>query len=217
LEQGAKVSAVDIDEGSLSVARDRCAAYGFSPEILRVNATDVHKVFEGQRFDMIVYFATIEHMTHAERISAMKTTWDMLSDGALWCILDTPNRLWYFDGHTALLPFFHWLPNDLAFQYSRFSGRYPFNNSFREMNSDTELTFLRHGRGVSYHEFDLAMKKSEELDVVSCLRDQRPLRNLLRRLRGTLNYRYETFLAEAGPKIHRGFYQAKLEMIIRKN
>jgi 2-polyprenyl-3-methyl-5-hydroxy-6-metoxy-1,4-benzoquinol methylase len=215
-EQGADVTAVDIDEPSLIVARDRCAAYGLDAVIQKGNATEVHKTFQDRSFDLVIYFASIEHMTHKERISAMKSTWDMLPDGALWCILDTPNRLWFFDGHTAQLPFFHWLPDEFAFEYSKFSARAPFNTSFREMNDDTFLTFLRHGRGVSYHEFQMSMKRVEELDVVSCLQDQNPLRTLIRKLVRTTNYRYERLLTEVGPKIHRGFYQPSLNLIIRK-
>ena len=61
------------------------------------------------------------------------------------------------------------------------------------------------------------MKKVEELDVVSSLRIWRREKSWLWNLgrRFTLDHRYESLLAEIGPKIHRGFYQATLDLIIR--
>ena len=83
------------------------------------------------------------------------------------------------------------------------------------------LSFLRLGQGVSFHEFDLAIKKAEEMNVVSSLstylRKQGPLWDLRKRLARPLNYRYESFLVNVGPKIHRGFYQSYLNLIIRKD
>ncbi len=221
-EQGARVTAVDIDEPSLEVARQRCDLYGLGEAVAiqQANATQVSQRFAGRSFDFIIFFACLEHMTHSERMTAMRQTWEMLSPGALWCVIDTPNRLWYHDQHTAHLPFYFWLPDDLAFAYSRFSPRKPFDRSFRDPNPEAMLSFLRHGRGVSYHEFDLTMKRVETLQVVSSLslfiRSQQPLWRLGRRLTRSANYRYEKFLMEVGPDIHPGFYQPSLDLIIRK-
>lgn len=218
-EQGARVTAVDIDEESLAVARDRCRVYGLSVNFCKANATEVHTLFSGYHFDFIIFFAALEHMTHDERMIAMEKTWNMLSRNDLWCVIETPNRLWYFDSHTSYLPFYLWLPEDLAFKYSRFSPRQSFGGSYREYNHDTLLQFLRRGRGVSFHEFDLTLKKAEELDVISSLpiylRKKSPLREI--GWRQTLEYRYESFLVAAGPAIHPGFYQPGLDLIIRKN
>lgn len=221
-EQGARVIGVDIDAPSLAVARTRCELYGLeNVSFHQVNATDVHRRFSDKDFDFIIFFACLEHMVHQERLDAMGSTWEMLSEGKLWCVIDTPNRLWYFDHHTAHLPFFFWLPDDLAFDYTRFSPRKPFDESFRERNAATMLNFLRHGRGVSYHEFDLAIKPSAQLQVVSSLslfiREQRPLWKWGRRFMRSANYRFESFLREVGPDIHPGFYQPSLDLIIRKD
>lgn len=220
-EQGAEVVAVDVDEHSLQVARDRCAAYGLNASFLGVNANQVFKELSGQHFDFVIFFACLEHMTHDERIDAMRGTWKMLSSGDLWCVIETPNRLWYFDHHTSRLPFYSWLPNDLAFDYSRFSPREPFKDSYRQPSADAMLSFLRHGRGVSFHEFDVAMKPAPELDVVSSrriwLREKSFLRLWDLAWRVTLDHRFETCLVAAKPEIHRGFYQPFLDLIIRKN
>jgi 2-polyprenyl-3-methyl-5-hydroxy-6-metoxy-1,4-benzoquinol methylase len=219
VEQGAQVMAVDIDEESLAVAKDRCRVYGLSVDFCKANATEVHTLFAGRHFDFVIFFAALEHMTHDERMIAMEQTWHMLSRGDLWGVIETPNRLWYFDGHTSFLPFYLWLPDDLAFKYSRFSPRQSFCGSYREYKPSTLLHFLRRGRGVSFHEFDLAMKKAEELDVISSLPLYLRKKSLLREIgwRQTLEYRYESLLVAAGPAIHRGFYQPGLDLIIRKD
>ena len=218
-EQGAEVTAVDILETNLIVAKDRCKVYDLNVNFLCVNATEVHNILVGRHFDFIIFFAVLEHMTHNERMIAMKNTWDMLSPGSLWCVIDTPNRLWYYDGHTSQLPFYLWLPDDLAFLYSKFSPRKSFCNSYREINDDSKLDFLRRGRGVSFHEFELTMKRAEELDVVSSLSVFLRSPNFLLKVLWTLKNknRFESFLSQFGPEIHKGFYQESLDLIIRKD
>jgi 2-polyprenyl-3-methyl-5-hydroxy-6-metoxy-1,4-benzoquinol methylase len=220
-EQGANVVAIDIDDKSLSVAHDRCRAYGLQCTLLKANASDVSQLFSGRHFDFIIFFACLEHMTHHERIRAMRDTWQMLSKGDLWCVIETPNRLCYFDHHTSLMPFYSWLPDDLAFEYSKFSPRELFRDAYREYSESALLSFLRHGRGVSFHEFDIAMRKSEDLDIVSSL----PIRLRKRSLFGlwelawrlTLDHRFERCLIQANPRIHKGFYQPFLDLLIRKD
>jgi 2-polyprenyl-3-methyl-5-hydroxy-6-metoxy-1,4-benzoquinol methylase len=218
-EQGATVTAIDILETSLSVARERCQVYGLRTDLSNMNATEVHKVFFGHHFDFIIFFAALEHMTHDERMIAMNHTWNMLSKGDLWCVIETPNRLWYYDGHTSLLPLYNWLPDELAFKYSQFSPRQSFRNQYREISEEAMRHFLRRGRGVSFHEFELTMDRANKLDVVSSLpiflRRHCILRDILWRL--TTDSRYVSLLARIGPKVHQGFYQKSLDLIIRKS
>jgi S-adenosylmethionine-dependent methyltransferase len=218
-EQGAKVTAVDIVDESIKVAKERCKIYGLNAEFLCANTTELHQRLAGQSFDFIIFFACLEHLTNQERITAMKTTWEMLSPGSLWCVIDTPNRLWYFDHHTAQLPFYSWLPDDIAFLYSRVSPRKTFRSLYRELNDHSMLDFLRRGRGVSFHEFELTMKPVEELNVVSSfssfVRSRNPLTQLLWWLKDKNSF--ESSLIQLGPKIHSGFYQQSLELILRKD
>ena len=218
-EQGAEVTAVDVLDTSLIVARDRCTAYDLHANFHCANATQVHEILAGQHFDLIIFFATLEHMTISERIVAMKNTWEMLSPGSLWCLKETPNRLWHYDSHTSQLPFYLWLPDDLAFLYSQFSPRKNFCDLYRDINEDSMRDFLRRGRGVSFHEFELTMKRAEKLDVVSSFPIFVRERNVFRKVAWMLSKkgRYESFLARFGPKIHRGFYQESLDLIIRKD
>jgi 2-polyprenyl-3-methyl-5-hydroxy-6-metoxy-1,4-benzoquinol methylase len=217
-EQGARVTAMDISEGSLTVARERCALYGLDVDFVHANATEAHRLFSGRRFDFLIFFATLEHMTHDERLAAMTTTWAMLSEGDFWCVIDTPNRLWFYDSHTSRLPFYHWLPDDVAFAYSRFSPRTKLSDRYRDKNEEEMLSFLRQGRGVSFHEFDLTMGSVKDLKIVSSLALFLRSQNVLRRAAWQLSTecRYAALLASVEPRIHSGFYQQYLDLIIQK-
>ncbi|MBD3336729.1 MAG: methyltransferase domain-containing protein [Candidatus Eisenbacteria bacterium] len=218
-EQGSRVVAVDILPGSLAVARERCRLYGLPAEFHEANAIDVSKRLRGRRFDMIIFFAALEHMTHTERLTAMQRTWAMLPPGGLWCVVETPNRLWFHDSHTSHLPFFHWLPDQLAFAYSRFSPRASLADRFDRPSDSAMLDFLRLGRGVSFHEFELAMDRLDRLQVVSSLQIYLRRRSLLRRVlwKLTQDSRYESFLAQLQPGAHPGFFHANLDLILRKS
>ena len=40
-------------------------------------------------------------MTLDERLEAIKSTWEATRPGGIWCVVETPNRLWFHDGHTS--------------------------------------------------------------------------------------------------------------------
>lgn len=214
-EQGAKVIGIDIDEGALQVAKDRCKIYGLEVELMMLNATNISNTFLDTKFDSIIFFACIEHMTIEERLTALKSAWDILRKGGLLVIIETPNRLWYFDGHTSQLPFFHWLPNELAFKYSRFSPRENFRELYREYDATSKKNFLRRGRGVSFHELDIAIKPALDLRVVSSLSTFEGVRYRLGQSK--LERRFKSILRSIYPGIHEGFFDSSLDLIIEKD
>jgi S-adenosylmethionine-dependent methyltransferase len=218
-EQGCDVTGVDVNEGNLLAAQERFGIYGLNAKFLCANATELQKHFSFGTFDLIVFFATLEHLTYAERLLAMKGAWAMLKPGGLWGVIETPNRLWWFDHHTALLPFFNWLPDDLALDYAPFSNR-PFMKNYAnvEHTEKIKLDFARRGRGVSYHEFDLALGPSASLNVVSALGLYLRKKSLAIRMKSRFSssWKFEAFLNKHGPRIHLGFYQPNLDLIIRK-
>lgn len=217
-EQGANVTAIDIVEKSLAVAKERCRIYGLDVEFHQTNATEVDNIFKNRHFNFIIFYASLEHMTLNERLSAMRSTWEMLLPGDLWCVIEAPNRLWYYDSHTSLLPFYHWLPDDLAFRYAQFSPRKGFNQMFKELTPEAQLSFLRLGRSISFHEFELAMKPIKELDIVSCMwlynRKRNPL--IWMKWRFSLEYKYDKLLSRIYPTLDKSFLQPALGFIIRK-
>lgn len=219
-EQGAKVIALDVAEDTLVVARARTAAYGLDARFEHMNAVDASRRLADCDFDAIIFWACLEHMTHKERMQGMKATWEMLRPGALWCVTDTPNRLWYFDQHTSLLPFYDWLPHDLAIEYARLSPQPEVNERFCDYSGDEEtmLDFLRLGRGLSYHEFDLTMGAAEDLDVVSSLPLFLRRQRIAHRLKWALSAdsKFERFLKRMRPDIDAGFFQQDISLIVRK-
>jgi 2-polyprenyl-3-methyl-5-hydroxy-6-metoxy-1,4-benzoquinol methylase len=216
-EQGASVTAVDVESDLLVVAQERCEIYGTEACFVEANATGVRELFPDEHFDFIIFEASLEHMTHGERIVAMRGTWRMLTEGDLWCVTGAPNRLSYYDGHTSLLPFFLWLPDDLAFEYSRFSPRMNFWPSYGDTDEASMQDFLRRGRGVSFHEFELAMAPVEELDIISDLTSYRRKKSFIFWLYWQKKYgRYSSFLSKAHQKASKGFNEPYLDIIIRK-
>lgn len=220
-EQGAHVTAIDIDEKALVDARTRCNIYGLDVNFHQMNATEIRKCFSKDKFDFVIFWACLEHMTHDERMITMKATWNMLPLGSFWCITDSPNRLWFYDAHTAQMPYYLWLPDDLAVKYSRFSAREKYRSNFTEnRNSEEQMRdFLRWGRGISFHEFDLTIKPVKELNIVSSMTMFHRRQRMFRRLRWKFgsDSRYEVFLHNLSPDIHGGFFQPNLDLIIEKD
>ncbi|MGD0190189.1 MAG: class I SAM-dependent methyltransferase [Rhizomicrobium sp.] len=213
-EQGAKVIGIDIDEDALRVACDRCRIYDVDAEVIALRAEDIAESFGADAFDVIVFFASLEHMTIAERLRALRSAWTALRTGGALAIVETPNRLWYFDEHTSRLPFFHWLPDELAFEYSQFSPRQNFNNLYRLRDASSEDHFLRRGRGVSFHEFDIAIDRVQNLHVVSSLS---AYQGIVRRLRtSVLDRRYKAILKVVHAGVHDGFFDPNLDLVIEK-
>jgi 2-polyprenyl-3-methyl-5-hydroxy-6-metoxy-1,4-benzoquinol methylase len=219
-EQGARVTAVDVNARHLKVAKARCAALGLEAEFVSSNGSDVHEILGGRLFDMVVFFATLEHMTYEERLQAITNTFELVRPGGFWCVVEAPNRLWHFDSHTSGLPFFMWLPDELAMQYRRFSERVEFaEDDLSVQGTAPEVALARWGRGVSYHEFELALGPADTLAVHSSYQAYEHHRNPLRALltRFTPSSRFQKFLRQAsGRSLHEGFFEPYLNMIIRK-
>lgn len=204
-EQGAIVTAIDIEEGLLRDAQERCRIYDVKASFHLLNATEVATSLAGEEFDMIIFFAVLEHMTYDERQAAILQTYNMLAPGGLWSVIGTPNRLHYFDSHTAMLPFYFWLPDELAIRYASFSARPVFADWFGPANVPTDeqkLEFARWGRGMSYHELELALGPLQDLKIVSSLAAYLKNRDLVYRTihKFTNNGRYSAFFGRPIPK-----------------
>jgi 2-polyprenyl-3-methyl-5-hydroxy-6-metoxy-1,4-benzoquinol methylase len=158
VEQGARVTALDVHEEAVRSAALRCAAHGMSAQLRCDNAAKLSEIFEPGEFDMIFFFAVLEHMTLAEREAALCGAWQLLQSGQYLCVGETPNRLWPYDSHTSHLPFFNWLPDEIALRYAKRSPLPSMRERFRgEDTPEARLRLAREGRGVSFHDFDLAL------------------------------------------------------------
>lgn len=216
-EQGATVLGVDVDADRIEVARLRCAAHGVNAEFAVANAAELATAVDDGA-SWIMFWASLEHMTISERLSALANAWNLLAPGGLLTVIETPNRLWLDDSHTSRLPYFSWLPDELAFRYSRFSPRDGFRDVYEEETDETMLHFLRRGRGVSFHEFELAIGPVSDLDLAACLQLDRRRRNPLRAAgwRVSRAGRFEALIAAAAPGVPRAFFQPFLYLTLRK-
>lgn len=166
-EQGANVVGVDIHKESLQIAKFRSKIYDLKINFLECSSVDVDKL--GNNFEAIILYATLEHLTFEERIITLEKCKKILDKDGLLIVIEAPNRLWYFDSHTSELPFFQWLPDDLAYKYSKFSPKKSFSSNYQDENYSNLVGFLRRGRGVSYHEFELVFDNFSELNIISRL------------------------------------------------
>lgn len=217
-EQGARVAGLDIDTGALEVGRRRLELYGLEAEFVAGNAADIPRLFKDRTFDAVIFFASLEHMTHDERAEAMAVSWSMVRPGGIWSVIEAPNRLWFWDGHTSKSNFYHWLPDELAWKWARHAERDSFAEAIdSEAPFDGEL-LARWGRGVSFHDFDVVFGNVRSLNVVSdksgFLRQSNPFmfaHGLCSRAG-----RYERFLQRLEPGVHPGFFRQYLDLIVRK-
>lgn len=218
-EQGAEVVGLDLSAQALEVARFRAEAHGLERiSFVQGNAQEMSKLLGGFTPDLIIFLAVIEHMTLAERRAALREAWGILPAGKFLCITETPNRLWFYDGHTSHLPFFHWLPDELAMEFARFSPRFPFNTRFNGGGAAEMTPFLREGRGFSFHELELALAPEAQLRVVSdqtsFLYRRNPLIAAKRLLAG--DGRRERLLHAYAPNRDRAFFRENINIIIQK-
>lgn len=147
---------VDLDADAIEFARRAArVAGGRNLEFLVANAAEVVRTparfgIQG-RIDMIVLFAVLEHLTLPERRFVLGLCREVLRDGGLVVLAETPNRLIPHDGHSTWLPFFQTLPPELALEYI---ARSPREGAVAAVAAGEEALY-RFGQAASYHEFDL--------------------------------------------------------------
>ena len=218
-EQGAYVVGTDVDAELLAVAQDRIRVYGLQDrtELHLVNAADLETTFPGQKFEVIIFFASLEHMTLEERWKALPAAWSLLEPGGRLVAIQTPNRLWWYDGHTSNLPFFHWLPDEIAYRYRKRSQRTELSKLSLAEGDDME-PLVRLGRGASYHEFQLALPDLDLTQVESSMRRWLRRRNPMRLLRWHTggNASFARLLRRAGPGLHAAYFEPYLNFVVRK-
>ena len=100
IEQGAVSSSIDVPPNAVDAARRRVTQHGLEGEFETLNAASIGDAFEAGTFEWVIFWASLEHMTIDERLAALAGAWSVLAPGGL-TIIETPNRLWYFDSHTS--------------------------------------------------------------------------------------------------------------------
>ena len=69
-EQGAVVTGIDLDNNSIKVARHRAQMLDLDIEFLELSGIEINKL--NQSFDVVIYYAALEHMTIEERIESLQ-------------------------------------------------------------------------------------------------------------------------------------------------
>jgi SAM-dependent methyltransferase len=159
----------DIEQRPLDVARARCDALGIQNVDLRLYPTNWIEKFHadptgyfGQHFDLAFCYALFEHLTIVERVKLLQALWKHLPRGGLLVTIELPNRLHWYDWHSSQLPFADMLPPDLSALYYGKSERSSIGQSLKASTPD-EIGALnmdeiyRLGKGISYHEFAIAL------------------------------------------------------------
>jgi SAM-dependent methyltransferase len=153
----------DIDAAAVDLAGDVLAYAGLENSELHVSPPETITA-EVERFagvvDVFLLYAVLEHLTVPERLDVLSLARRVVRRDGVIVVCEAPNRLIDFDHHTAQMPYFSQLPDDLALHYARRSDRPDFTNAMARAGSRGEAAardaLARWGRGVSYHEFELA-------------------------------------------------------------
>lgn len=217
-EQGALVCGVGLGETALAIARERFEIYGLDHDFREMNAANIGRYFDEASFDCVIFSASLEHMLIDERLKALESAWCLLKNGGLLVVFETPNRLWFFDEHSSQLPFFDWLPPELALRYVDRSPRptYPHHfDSFLSAGIGQEAIehLYRLGRGASYHEFEVALNLSEGIPVESWF-DRTAKYKAKDHL--ARDQKYTELLKSLWPGLHSAFASPYLDLAIRK-
>ncbi|AEI65684.1 class I SAM-dependent methyltransferase [Corallococcus macrosporus] len=211
------VSGYDIHAPSVHAARSRMTALKLGNVDMRV--VEPAKLLESLKqdnpngADIFVLYAVLEHQTPAERLDTLRTGWELLRPGGLMVVVDTPNRLVYFDAHTSLMPFFHLLPPELGWPYASRSPRENFRDTMAQVSAESAPMMLtRWGLGVSHHEFEVALGdiepflvgtgfEPEILDMFPVTLDEEVLR---------------LYVEKSGARVPAAFTRNTLNFVLRK-
>ncbi len=215
----AHVDAFDIDQFSIDLARERADFVGVKNVSFHLLSPDWALPDQIPNFrnrvqtnrDVVLLPAVLEHLRMDERLPVLETMWSTLRSRGIMVIYDTPNRLYAYDIHSFRLPFFNWLPDDLALLYASRTPRTELLGTLAQATLPKEALY-RIGRGVSYHEFDLAIGLSEFEVIADGYSNLLTHRSISDCFEGMLLHFFERYCPHVPP----GFSKQYLEMVLQK-
>ncbi len=158
-----RVIGVDVEAEYVADGRRFVTEYGAkNVELHHHPAAEIVEAVRARagEIDVFLLYAVLEHLTLDERLEVLALAREATAPDGVIVVCEAPNRLFPFDDHTTRLPFFTMLPDDLARRYWRRSERPDFREAMEEaVREGREAEALaRWGRGVSFHEFELAFE-----------------------------------------------------------
>ena len=160
---------LDIVRDEIDYARDAARKVGVNNITFSVDeAANIGKFLSAsqEKFDLIVLYAVLEHLTPEEKLDMLRVIWDYLDEDGLLYIGEAPNRMHAVDYHSTKSLYFQQMPFDM---WPKYLDRVT-NTHWRELmgralaHGDWRKTAKRHGVHVGHQEFDLALMEIEALD-----------------------------------------------------
>ena len=155
---------IDIDGPAVDVTRRLLGEAGLQPELHVAPPEEIldrTAAFRGE-IDIFLCAAVLEHMSGTERLALLRLAREVVRPEGIIVVVETPNRLTPWDYHTSLLPFVFQLPEELALAYVDRSPRKEFVDAMQAAAANGEdahrEAWIRWGRGMSFHEFELVFE-----------------------------------------------------------
>jgi SAM-dependent methyltransferase len=214
--RAARYIGLDIDEGAVRQGQELLEEQGVEAQLQAVPVGEIlDKVIalEGE-VDLFLCYAVLEHMTVNERLDLLQAAQRVLRPDGVIAVIETPNRLLPWDHHTSQLPFYSQLPDELAIKYRHRSPRPDFvaalDAAASEGDDRLHELLTRWGRGMSYHEFELAFEDLPARTVATSWEiELLPERNIHRE-----ELALQAVLDEIDPSLPPSFSRYWLDLII---
>jgi hypothetical protein len=159
---------LDINSDHIGIARRMGDAAGHDHAEFHFHApeeiVDALRAHAGE-IDIVLLYAVLEHLTVGERHAVLAAAREVARPDGVIVVIESPNRLVPFDHHSSFLPFITQLPDELALDYLHDARRPELRDEVLAVrdpalpaaeDDEALLALRRFGRGVSFHEFELA-------------------------------------------------------------
>lgn len=159
---------IDIAKSKIELAKKVSSNFKITNiDFIHDEAANIEHFLSGYRekFDVIILYAILEHLTIEEKINLLRCCWEYLNDDSYLFIGEAPNRMVPVDYHSSKMLYFQQMPIDL---WKEYYNRSPNRFWVDKMNEGEKKglftkTAYRRGLHVGHQEFDLAIKSVEEL------------------------------------------------------
>ena len=149
-------------------AETACQRFGCTNLFFHVESAENIETFlarQARKFDVIILYAVLEHLTVEEKLTTLRMCWNHLADDGHLFIGEAPNRMLPLDLHSTKLLYFQQMPLDL--------WKHCFDQSINRdwarvmkiglERGDFEHTAYRRGVHLGHQEFELGILPLEEL------------------------------------------------------